>query len=50
MRWTRDEYLALVTFGDFPRPMFTELFGPLIGLEDEWRAQVAIAATGSDVP
>ena len=41
MRWTRDQYLALMTFGDAPRAMFTELFGPLVGLPEEWRAQGA---------
>lgn len=41
MRWTREQYLSLMTFGEFPRPMFLELFGPLLGLVDEWRAQGA---------
>jgi uroporphyrinogen-III decarboxylase len=41
MRWSREQYLDLMTFGEAPRPMFSELFGPLIGLEDEWRAQGA---------
>lgn len=41
MRWTREEYMALMTEGSFERPMFTELFGPLIGLEEEWREQGA---------
>lgn len=41
MEWLRDEYLELMTFGDPPRPMLVELFGPLVGLEDEWRAQGA---------
>jgi len=41
MQWTREQYLGLMTFGDFPRPMFVELFGPLIGLDDQWRAQGA---------
>lgn len=39
MRWTRKQYLGLMTFGDFPRPMFIEPFGPLKNLEDQWRAQ-----------
>lgn len=39
MRWTRDEYLALMTFERVPRPMFVELFGPLVGLEERWRAE-----------
>ncbi len=41
MKWTREQYIELMTFGQSPRPMFSELFGPLIGLEDEWRAQGA---------
>ena len=41
MLWTREQYLALMAFGEFPRPMFVELFGPLVGLEAEWRAQGA---------
>ena len=41
MRWTREEYLELITFGSPPRPMLTELFGPLVGLEQEWAAQGA---------
>ncbi|MFI3212948.1 MAG: uroporphyrinogen decarboxylase family protein [Eubacteriales bacterium] len=41
MRFTREEYIALMTFEDIGREMFTELFGPLIGLEDEWKAQGA---------
>lgn len=41
MQWSREEYLELMTFGDAPRPMFSELFGPLIGLEDEWGEQGA---------
>jgi uroporphyrinogen-III decarboxylase len=41
MQWTREQYLALMTFGEFERPMFVELFGPLIGLPEEWRAQGA---------
>lgn len=41
MRWTREEYIELMTFGESERPMFVELFGPLIGLEEEWRSQGA---------
>ncbi len=41
MRWTREQYLELMTYGEFERPMFVELFGPLIGLPEEWRAQGA---------
>ncbi len=41
MRWNRRQYIDLMTFGDAPRPMFVELFGLLIGLEEEWRGQGA---------
>lgn len=52
MRWTREEYIELMTFGSVERQMFVELFGPLVGLEEEWRAQGAtedeIAMVGFD--
>lgn len=41
MRWSREEYIELMTHGKVQRPMLVELFGPLIGLEDEWRSQGA---------
>jgi len=41
LKWTRDEYIELMTFGNVKRQMFVELFGPLIGLEDEWLKQGA---------
>ncbi len=41
MRYTRQDYLDYMTFGPFDRPWLVELFGPLIGLEAEWRAQGA---------
>jgi len=41
MRFHREQYLDLMTFGPAPRPMFVELFGTLVGLDDEWRAQGA---------
>ncbi len=41
MLWTREQYLDLMRFRRFDRPMFIEPFGPLIGLDDEWRAQGA---------
>jgi uroporphyrinogen-III decarboxylase len=44
MRWNRKQYLDLMTFGHAPRPMFAELFGPLVGLDAEWRAQGATEA------
>ena len=52
MKWTREEYIEHMTFGSPDRAMLTELFGPLIGLEDEWKAQGAsvqeIALTAFD--
>jgi uroporphyrinogen-III decarboxylase len=44
MRWTREEYIELMTFGRIDRQMFTELFGPLVGLEEEWLNQGASQA------
>lgn len=41
MVWHREEYLELMTFGETERQMFSELFGPLVGLEEEWLAQGA---------
>ncbi len=41
MLYHRQQYLDLMTFGSSDRPMFVELFGLLVGLEDEWRAQGA---------
>ncbi|MFA7206416.1 MAG: hypothetical protein WC102_08815 [Saccharofermentanales bacterium] len=41
MKWTREEYIDLMTFASSVRPMFVELFGPLQGLEDEWKTQGA---------
>ena len=37
MKWSREDYLDLMTFKGGNRPMFSELFGPLIGLDEEWR-------------
>ena len=44
MRWTREQYIDLFCAEFVDRPMFVELFGPLVGLEDEWRTQGAAAA------
>ena len=44
MKWTREEYIELMTFGRSDRQMFVELFGPLIGLDEEWRKQGATEA------
>jgi uroporphyrinogen-III decarboxylase len=41
MRFTRQQYIDLMTFGEVDRQMFSELFGPLVGLDVEWRAQGA---------
>ena len=41
MRWTREQYIELMTFGKVERQMFVELFGPLIGLDKEWKEQGA---------
>ena len=38
MIWNREEYMAYMTFQDVGRNMFTELFGPLGQLEQEWAA------------
>jgi len=37
----REEYLDFMTFRSNTRPMFTEIFGPLLGLKEEWAAQGA---------
>jgi len=37
----RDEYLDYMTFCANRRPLFTELFGPIIGLKKEWAEQGA---------
>ena len=37
----RDEYLDYMTFKSNRRPLFTELFGPLVGLKEEWEQQGA---------
>ena len=41
MKWTREEYIELMTFGKVKRQMMVELFGPLIRLDEEWREQGA---------
>ena len=42
MKWTREEYIELLTFGKVEKQMFVELFGPLVGLDAEWRKQGAL--------
>ena len=41
MKWTREQYLSLMSPTPHNRPMFCELFGPLVGLESQWKAQGA---------
>ncbi len=41
MIWKREEYIAHVLFDYTGKEMFTELFGLLLGLEEEWRSQGA---------
>jgi hypothetical protein len=44
MEVRREAYLDFMTFKTAGPPMFTEIFGPLVGLKDEWRAQGASEA------
>jgi hypothetical protein len=37
----REEFLDFMTFQSNDRPLFTELFGPLLGLKEEWEEQGA---------
>lgn len=37
----REEYLDYMTFRSMIRPLFTEIFGPMPGLKEEWAAQGA---------
>jgi uroporphyrinogen-III decarboxylase len=54
MEILRDQYLDYMLFGQVERPLFVELMGPLVGLDDEWRAQgaseeeIALTAFGFD--
>ncbi|MBS6447758.1 MAG: hypothetical protein KH382_09250 [Clostridiales bacterium] len=41
MKWTNRQYVDLMTYNHPERPMFSELFGPIVGLAEEWRAQGA---------
>ena len=41
MEWLRDAYLDYMSGRKVGRLLFVELFGPLIGLDEEWRAQGA---------
>jgi uroporphyrinogen-III decarboxylase len=44
MEVRREEYLDYMTFRRNERPLFTEIFGPLLGLKEEWAAQGATPA------
>ncbi|MEO2006671.1 MAG: uroporphyrinogen decarboxylase family protein [Candidatus Poribacteria bacterium] len=44
MNVRREEYLDHMTFRANTRPLFTEIFGPIIGLKEEWHAQGATDA------
>jgi len=37
----REEYLDYMTFKGNERPLFTEIFGPIVGLKEEWEEQGA---------
>ena len=37
----REEYLDYMTFQSNERPLFTEIFGPVVGLKEEWEEQGA---------
>ena len=43
MKFSREQYLELMAFGNVKRQMFVELFGPLTGLDREWIEQGASA-------
>lgn len=40
----REEYLDHMTFRANERPLFTEIFGPIVGLKEEWEEQGATPA------
>ncbi|HJP33044.1 MAG TPA: uroporphyrinogen decarboxylase family protein [Candidatus Latescibacteria bacterium] len=40
----REEFLDHMTFRTNDRPLFTEIFGPIVGLKEEWEEQGATAA------
>ena len=42
MEVRREAYLDYMTFKIPGPPMFTEIFGPLLGLKEEWQAQGAV--------
>ncbi|MBU0637540.1 MAG: hypothetical protein KKB50_01645 [Planctomycetes bacterium] len=44
MRFRREQFIEIMRFGRPARPMFSELFGLMVGVADEWRAQGATPA------
>ena len=38
---SRQEFLDHMTFRTNDRPLFTEIFGPIVGLKEEWEEQGA---------
>jgi len=44
MKYRRDEYLSHLLDESSPREMLVEMFGPLVGLPEEWRGQGASEA------
>ncbi len=44
MKWTNKQYVDLMTYQNPARPMFSELFGPIVGLAEEWKEQGATDA------
>ncbi len=43
MKWSAEAYIEQMTFKKFHKPFVAELFGPLIGLDREWKQQGASA-------
>jgi uroporphyrinogen-III decarboxylase len=41
MEFSREKYIELMAFGHYERSMFSELFGLMVGLDEEWRRQGA---------
>lgn len=41
MRWNRQQFIDLMTYNNVEKQMFCELFGPLVGLDKEWKKQGA---------
>ncbi len=42
MKIDRQQYIDYMTFREAPRPLLAELFGPLVGLSEEWKQQGAL--------